>query len=153
MFDKPQHEHHWFDKLLGKWNCESTCWMGPDQAPMTNRGTAEVRSLGGLWVLVEGQGEPMEGETWSSIMTLGYDPKSKRYTGTFIGSMMTHLWVYDGALDASGRTLVLDTEGPKHESPGMARYQDIIEIVDDNHWILKSQILTDDGRWKPIMEG
>ena len=37
------------------------------------------------------------------IMTLGYDPQKKRFVGTLIGSMMTHLWVYDGALDAGRR--------------------------------------------------
>ena len=45
-------------------------------------------------------------------MTLGYDPVQKRFVGTFIGSMMTHMWIYNGTLDAAGKVLTLDTEGP-----------------------------------------
>jgi hypothetical protein len=26
------------------------------------------------------------------FLTLGYDPQRERYVGTWIGSMMTHLW-------------------------------------------------------------
>jgi hypothetical protein len=37
------------------------------------------------------------------LMTLGYNPQTRRYTGTWVGSMMTHLWVYDGWLDAGRR--------------------------------------------------
>ncbi len=32
-------------------------------------------------------------------MTLGYNPDTKRYLGTWIGSMMTHMWVYDGVIE------------------------------------------------------
>ena len=55
------------------------------------------------------------------IMTLGYDPQKKRYVGTWIGSMMTHLWVYDGALDAAGKVLTLDAEGPAWPATGRWR--------------------------------
>lgn len=67
---------------------------------------------------------------------------------------MTHMWTYDGTLDESGKVLTLDTEGPNFSGDGsMAKYQDIIEIVDDNHWILRSRALGDDGKWIPFMEG
>ena len=33
--------------------------------------------------------------------TLGYDPAKKKYVGTFIASVMTHLWIYSGSLDAA----------------------------------------------------
>ncbi len=47
-------------------------------------------------------GEMPDGSTSRSIMTLGLiDPQQKRFVGTFIASMMTHLWVYNGAFDES----------------------------------------------------
>ena len=52
------------------------------------------------------------------IMTLGYDPQKKRFVGTWIGSMMTYLWVYDGELDASGKVLTLNAEGPNMQVAG-----------------------------------
>src|SRR3546814_12079912 len=69
---------------------------------------------------------------WSSDVCssdLGYDPRRQRYVGTWVGSMMTHLWVYEGSLDDSGKVLTLDCEGLDFETEGrMTRYQDIITI-------------------------
>jgi hypothetical protein len=86
-------------------------------------------------------------------MTLGYDPDKKRFVGTWVGSMMSFLWVYDGSLDPAGRTLTLNAEGPDFSTPGKtAKYQDIIEFVSDDHRVLRSQTLGDDGTWHPFME-
>jgi Protein of unknown function (DUF1579) len=82
---------------------------------------------------------------------LGYDPQQNRYVGTFVGSMMTHLWLYNGTLDATGKVLTLDTEGPNFEQSGMTKYKDIIEVVSADHRMLTSQILTADGQWVQFM--
>src|SRR5262249_12439944 len=109
---EPQKEHHWLQKLVGDWTFETECIMGPDQPPEKFAGSERVRSLGGVWVLCEGRGETPGGGTGLTLMTLGYDPVKKRFVGSFIGSMMTHLWIYDGALDPAAKILTLDTEGP-----------------------------------------
>jgi hypothetical protein len=72
--------------------------------------------------------------------------------GTFIASMMTSLWVYDGELDAAEKVLTLNADGPSFTDPTRtAKYQDMIEIVSDDHHILSSQVLGDDGRWLRFM--
>jgi hypothetical protein len=151
MHTQPQKEHHWLDQLIGEWVYESECGMGPDQPPSKTKGTEIVRSLGGLWTIAEGEGEMPDGDTGKTIMTLGYDPQTNRYLGTFIGSMMTHLWVYSGSLDAAEKVLTLDTEGPNFSDGAMTKYQDIIEFVSNDHRILRSQILGDDGNWQQFM--
>ncbi|MEK6261775.1 MAG: DUF1579 domain-containing protein [Planctomycetota bacterium] len=144
---KPQAEHQWLQKLVGEWTVEGECSMGPDQPPSKMTGREVVRSLGGLWTVGEGEG------TCQSIMTLGYDPQSKRFVGTFIASVMTHLWPYNGSLDAAGKVLTLDSEGPSFADDGtMAKYQDIIEFVSDDHRTLSSQFLGEDGQWHPFMQ-
>jgi len=62
--------------------------VGPDQLSSKTKGTEVVRSLGGLWIVSEGEGEMPDGGTGKTVMTLGYDPQNNRYVGTFIGSMM-----------------------------------------------------------------
>jgi hypothetical protein len=58
-------------------------------------------------------------------MTLGYDPAKKRFVGSFVASMMTFLWLYDGELDAAQKVLKLDAEGPSFAGEGkMAKYVD-----------------------------
>jgi len=127
----------------------------PGGPPETCKSTESVRSLGGLWILAEGRGEMPGGGSATMLMTLGYDPGKKRYVGTWIGSMMTHLWIYDGELDASGRILTLSSEGPDM-SPGalpgrLARYKDVIEIQAADHRILTSHWLGEDGTWRQFM--
>ena len=153
MHVEPQQEHHWLQKLVGEWTFETEAVMGPDKPPDKFKGSDSVRSLGGVWVICDGQGEMPGGGIGYTIMTLGYDPTKKRFLGTFIGSMMTHLWVYDGELDAAGKVLTLNAEGPSFTAEGkMAKYQDIIEIKSDDHRTLKSRMLGEDGQWHEFME-
>jgi hypothetical protein len=102
--------------------------------------------------VAEGQGEKPGGGPATTLMTLGYDPQKQRYVGTFVGSMMTHLWVYEGALDAAGAVLTLATEGPSFAGEGkMAKYQDVITLESDDHRILISRLLGADGTWHQFM--
>jgi hypothetical protein len=151
MQEQPTSEHQWLHKLVGDWTFESNCSMGPDQPPMITAGTETVRSLGGLWTIGEGTmgQEELAGR---SIMTLGYQPQTKKFVGTFVASMMSHLWPYEGTLDASRKVLTLDSEGPSFSGDGsMAKYKDAIEFVDDNHRILTSQFQLPSGEWQFFM--
>ena len=151
MEAKPQKEHEWLHKLVGEWSFGGECGMGPDQPPMKSTGTETVRSLGGLWTIGEGKGEMPGGGPMTSIMTLGYDPQKERFVGSFIASMMTHLWPYEGTLDPSGKVLTLDSEGPSFTGDGRTvKYQDIIEWKSDDHRTLSSRAKGDDGKWGPF---
>ncbi len=149
---EPQAEHRWLQKLVGEWTCEGEATMEPGKPPAKWEGTESVRSLGGLWILAEGQGEMPGCGPATTIMTLGYDPAQERFVGTFIGSMMTHMWHYNGALDAAEKVLTLDTEGPSMTAEGrMAKFRDVIEIKSDDHRVLTSHMLGDDGQWRQFM--
>lgn len=152
MNAEPQKEHNWLQKLVGDWTYEAEASMGPDKPPEVCRGAESVRSLGGLWILVEGQGEMPGGGAANTLMTLGYDPQKKRFVGTFIGSMMTNLWVYDGELDEAETVLTLFSDGPNFAVPGKtATYKDVIEFKNDDHRVLTSHALGDDGQWHGFM--
>lgn len=151
---KPTPEHEWLQRLVGEWTFEGECNMGPDQPAMKSTGRESVRSLGGLWTIGEGVGAMPDGTCeCRSIMTLGYNPAQKKFVGTFVASVMTHLWPYVGTLDPAKKVLTLDSEGPSFAGDGtMSKYQDIIEFVDDNHRTLSSQTLGPDGKWVPFMK-
>jgi hypothetical protein len=86
------------------------------------------------------------------MATFGYDVQKQRFVGSFIGSMMTNLWIYDGALDAAGKVLTLDTEGPGMSEDGkLARYRDVLEVVSADHRTMSSEIHGDDGTWTRFM--
>jgi hypothetical protein len=148
---KPLPEHEWLTRLAGEWTFESECVMGPDQPPQKFAGTEVARSLGDLWLIGEWNNDVPEGGCGTSIITLGYDPQQKRFIGTFIAGMMSHLWLYNGTLDEARKVLTLDAEGPSFTGTGMAKYQDILEVVDDNHKVLRSQMQMPDGNWVQFM--
>jgi hypothetical protein len=152
MKTEPQKEHEWLQQLVGEWTYESECSMEPGKPPEKFKGIENVRSLGGLWVLSEGSGEMPGGGMATMVMTLGYDPEKQRYIGTWVGSMMTHLWLYDGSLDAEKNRLTLNAEGPNCAEEGkLAKYKDVIEIKSSDHRLLTSHMLGDDGEWRPFM--
>lgn len=148
-----QDQHRWLQRLVGEWRWEMESPAGPDQPPAKHEGTETVRPLGELWTLGEGSSTMPDGSPATTLMTLGYDPARQRFVGTFVGSMMTHLWIYEGTLDEAGEVLTLDAEGPDFSGEAKMRsYQDIIEWVSDDHRVLRSRMLADDGEWRQIME-
>ena len=152
MMAQPQQEHRWLQQFVGDWTYEAEATMEPDRPPSKFAGSESVRSLGGLWIVGEGQGEMPGCGAATTVLTLGYDPQKQRYVGTWIGSMMTHLWVYDGALDAAGRVLTLNAEGPHMAAEGkMAQYKDVVEFKSDDHRVLTSHMRGEDGEWHEFM--
>ena len=152
MHAQPQKEHHWLHRMIGDWTSEAEAVMEPGKPAEISRGSESVRSLGGLWVVADGQGEMPRGGSATMVMTLGYDPQRQRFVGTWVGSMMTNLWVYDGSLDAAGRMLTLEAEGPDMAGQGKTvKYRDVIEFASDDHRVLRSYALGDDGSWQQFM--
>ena len=149
---QPTPEHEWLLQFLGDCTFESECMMGPDQPPMKSTGKLTTRSLGSLWTLGEMESDGPDGQPMQSVITLGFDPAKQRFVGTFVASCMTHLWPYDGQLDAGRKVLTLDSEGPSFVDDGaMAKYQDIIEVIDKDHYLLSSKFQNADGSWTQFM--
>jgi hypothetical protein len=153
MAPEPSAEHKWLQRLVGEWTCESQMTM-PDGTSMNGAATESVRSLGGLWTIGE-MTTTMPGSDKPDymIMTLGFDPARGKFVGSFVGSMMTFMWIYEGTL--AGDTLTLDCVGP-NMAPGAepgatANYQDIVTLVDDNTRTLRSQMQLPDGSWAQFM--
>ena len=149
---QPQKEHQWLQKLIGEWTYETEVKMGSDQTPEKSTGTETVRSLGELWILAEGQGEMPGCGQATTLMTLGYDSQKQCYVGTWIGSMMTYLWQYSGELDAGETVLTLNSDGPAMTGDEkMAKYKDVIEFKSNDHRVMTSHVLNDDGQWHHFM--
>jgi hypothetical protein len=138
--------------MVGDWIYEVEALMEPGKPKVRFTGKESVRSLGGIWIIAEGSGEMPGGEIGYTVLTLGYDPQKQRYVGTWVGSMMTYLWLYEGSLDGARKVLTLDSEGPNMAAPGtLSRFQDIIEIKSKDHRILTSRMLGADGQWQEVM--
>jgi hypothetical protein len=151
MKPKATPEHQWLRKLVGEWTYETSdlTAAGPS---VHSTGRERGRAIGDIWVQLEGDGEMPDGSPATTVMTLGYDPATKKIIGTWIGSMMTHQWVYDGTLDSAKNTLVLESDGPSMTGDGtMARYRDTIAFANDNERTLTASVEQPDGSWKSFM--
>ena len=153
VMPKPSSEHMWLEKFAGEWTTNMKATMGPDQPEMECRGTLNSRSLGGFWVLNEMVGD-MAGEPMKSIQTIGYDEAKKKYVGTWVDSMTSFMWKYEGSVDKSGKTLTLDADGPNFMVQGtMTKFQDIYEFKSADEIIMTSRMLGNDGNWVTFMSG
>ena len=142
---EPQAQHAWLQKLVGEWTYE----VGSEDKL---GGKEIVKPLGPLWVVVESEFNMRGGGSGTARITIGFDPQKRRFVGTWVGSMMTYLWVYDGELDASGRVLTLAAEGPSMAGDGKtAKYEDIIEMRSDDHRLFRARVRGDDGTWTQMM--
>lgn len=149
---KPTSQHELLTRLVGDWTFTATAQMGPDKPPATFGGRETVRALGDVWILLEGQHDSTDGIPAKSVMTLGFDPQKGKFIGTFIASMMTYLWPYEGSLDSTGKIITLESKGPSFTDPnGLSPYRDIITILNDDERLLTSEMPGPDGKWSEFM--
>jgi hypothetical protein len=109
--------------------------------------------LGGFWVISDMTGD-MGGVNMTAVQTIGYDSEKKKYVGTWVDSMMNHLWRYEGEVDSTGKTLTLEAEGPNFLANGKsAKFRDAYEFKSEDHIVATSSMLADDGKWVTFMRG
>ncbi len=147
---KPTKEHEWLQQFVGDWNTDIEIFHDPSQAPIKGKGTETSRAIGGFWVVGDGESEMM-GMKFVSRLTLGYDPDKKKYTGTWIDSMASYLWKYEGTVDATGKILTLETEGPCPMRPGVVKFKEITEFKDKDTRVFTSSIVETDGKLTPMV--
>src|SRR5690606_19546068 len=98
---------------------------------------------------MDAMGQPM-----NAVQTIGYDPEKKKYIGTWVDSMMHHMWKYEGEVDASGKKLTLEADGPNYLEPGKtSKFRDIYEFKSDDEIATSSQMQGPDGQWITFMTG
>lgn len=147
-----QKEHVWLQQFVGEWETESEGTI-PGQPPMKCKGTMRSRMLGNYWVMSDLQGDAM-GMQMHGVQTIGYDAASKKYIGTWIDSMMDHMWKYTGSVDAAGKTLTLEAEGPNFLQPGkVSKFRDSYEFKSKDHIVATSSMQGEDGKWTTFMTG
>ena len=146
----PTKEHEWLQQLVGTWDSEIEIAMEPGQPPMKSNGEEVVRMLGDFWLISEGRNLSMP---YECRLTLGYDPLKQKYVGTWNDTMMSHLWIYEGSVDATGRILTLNTEGPAPTEPGVTwRFKEVTEIKDKDHRVFNSYRQLANGEWTSCLK-
>jgi hypothetical protein len=152
-FPKPTEEHKWLEQFVGEWESTAKSEAVPGVPEMTCEGKISSRMLGGFFVVNEMKNN-VEGMEIEAIQTIGYDPQKKKYIGTYTDSMMSHMWVYEGKVDETGKILTLEAEGPNMMEPGKtAMYRDIYEFKSKDEIVATAQYQDAEGKWVTMMKG
>ncbi|MFN0135297.1 MAG: DUF1579 domain-containing protein [Phycisphaerae bacterium] len=146
----PAKEHAFLKQFVGEWTSEWEMMAGPDQPPMKAKGSASGRMIGDFWSVTDVKADWTMGPM-SAVLTIGYNPEKKKYVGTWVDSMMNHMWVYEGEVDAAGKVLALNADGPDMTNPSKtAKFRDSFEFKDADNFVLTSEAQDKDGKWMKI---
>jgi hypothetical protein len=149
----PEPEHAFLKKFVGRWE---TRWETTAEFPANSgqpsivwKSVMEAKMLGELWMIAEMDGDMM-GTRMNAIITLGFDGKKKKYLGTWVDSIMNHMWHYEGMVE--GNTITLNAKGPNFNSPGKETdFQDVYTFKTDDQMEIRSRMKGEDGKWVTFM--
>lgn len=145
----PAPQHEWLQQFVGEWESEVEIFMEPGKPPMKTKGAEHARMVGGFWLVSEGRNVEFP---YSFMLTLGYDPQRGKYVGTWADTMMPYLWRYEGTVDATGKILTLETEGPAPGSPDRhTKFREVTEFKSREQRQFTSRMLGEDGQWHTIL--
>lgn len=146
----PHEQLRWLARFVGEWDWTARAGTGGGQT-FEYSGVDRVRSVGDYWVVGEGVSE-VAGTPFRSVLTLGFEPDSKRVVGTWIDSTSAWMWRYDGVLDLGSNTLTLTSEGPSPTDPGArAKFREVIVFHSPDHRAHTGSVLGADGRWTEFL--
>lgn len=144
---KPTEQHELLKQFAGKWRVIAETAPAPGTEAIKVEGIETSEMVGGFWLVSEGE-STMAGMPMRSVLTLGFDPETKKYIGTFFCSADSTLWKYEGEMDESGKKLTLMTEGPSPIEPGKkAKYREVLELKDQDHKVFTSYLQDEEGGW------
>ena len=146
---KPQKEHEWLRQLTGEWDTEGEVFSEPGKPPTKTKGSESNRSIGGFWILSEHKGD-FFGTPFTGILTLGYSPEKKKYIGTWVDSVTSHLWTYTGSVDEAGKALTLEAEGPGNEGKP-TKFREVLTVKDKDHKSFSSSA-EQNGQWVTFLK-
>jgi len=140
----PGKPHKLLAGRAGSWSTKSRHWMEPDEPPMEFAGSCERKMiLGGRFLQEEFSGEMM-GSPFTGISVIGYDNQSKKYVSTWMDSMSTGIYFFEGTAGPDGRTVSLES---RFDDPlkGPGTWHLAIRIVDENTEVSEMRMMYERG--------
>lgn len=147
----PGAPHKKLASLVGSWTTKTKAWMEPEKPPMEGIGTCEERMiLNGRYLQQDYTGEMM-GSPFTGINLIAYDNHTKKYVSTWIDSMSTGIYYFEGTADADGNTI---TQESSYDDPvkGPTVWRSVTRIVDENTLEYEMFLTPKGGKEEKMME-
>lgn len=131
-------EHEILKHDVGTWKADATFFM-PDGTEMKVIGKETNRMVGEFWILSDFE-MSMGGAAFHGHGTFGYEPKNKKYIGSWVDSMTPYVTQMSGSWDAGTRTLTytgagFDMNGNPEKSKSTVVYSDDMQTRTFNRWV------------------
>jgi len=127
----PGEPHKLLAKLEGNWETKSRGWADPDSPPRESMGSCEQKMvLGGHYLRQEYSGDMM-GMPYKGISFMGYNNHTKMFESTWIDSMSTAIYKFEGTANRAGNII---TQECRYDDPvrGPAVWRTVTKVKDDN---------------------
>jgi hypothetical protein len=136
--------HKVLEALVGEWEVETRMWMGGQGTPSTeSKGSSSAKwVLGGRYLQETFTGEMM-GQKFEGLGITAYDNFRKHYTGVWMDTMGTGIFISEGSADADGKVLTFTgkmDEPMSGEKDKPAKY--IIRILSPDKHTMEMHDLT-----------
>jgi len=127
----PGTPHKLLDRMTGSWNTKTTSCTEAGKPPVESTGTCKQEMvLGGRFLHQEFAGDMM-GAPFTGIGVTGYDNHKNKYVSTWMDSMSTAIYYFEGTADPDGRTITQECLGDDPVRGPMV-WRSVTKIVDDN---------------------
>ena len=147
----PGGPHKLLASMAGSWLTKTKCWMEPNTSPVESTGTCEQKMLlDGRFLQQEFTGEMM-GSPFTGIGITGFDNHTKKYVSTWMDSMGTAIYFFEGTAGAGGRTI---TQESSYDDPvrGPIKWRAVTRIVDDNTHLFEMYTTGEGSKEEKMME-
>jgi len=147
----PAAPHKMLANLEGSWITKTRAWMEPDKPPTEGTGTCEQKMLfDGRYLQQEYTGEMM-GNPFTGINLVAYDNHTKKYVSTWIDSMSTGIYFFEGSGSKDGKTI---TQECSYDDPvrGPAIWRSVTRIIDDDSVEYEMFLIPKGGKEEKMME-
>jgi hypothetical protein len=143
---KPGKEHELLRQFEGEWECTAKFMMEPGKDPVVSKCKESARMIaGGLFLVYEVEGEMM-GQKFTGHGTMGYDLHKKKYTGSWIDSMATGVYLVEATADEKGKVFTEWMEGADPQTGKLMKMKMVHEVKDQDNRILRFYMNTPDGK-------
>lgn len=148
----PGSPHRLIARMEGSWEARINSWMDPDQPPVESVGTCEQKMvLDGRFLQQEFRGEMME-NPFNGIGFMGYDNNSKKFVSTWMDTMGTGIYLFEGELGEDERSIV-QTSSYNDPIQGPMKWRSVTRVVDNDTWAMQMYSTGTGGKEMKMMEG
>ncbi|WP_243688081.1 DUF1579 domain-containing protein [Geotalea toluenoxydans] len=147
----PGAPHRLLSRMAGSWNARMKSWMEPDKPPTETTGACEQKMvLDGRFLQQEFSGDMM-GSPFNGIGFMGYDNNTKKFVSTWMDTMGTGIYLFEGDMGADERSI---TQVSRYDDPiqGPMEWRSVTRIVDNDTLAMEMYSTGKSGKEEKMME-